>query len=90
MTLTPAVPKQGQIETICYDAEGLSLTQVTIDLTWNPSGLQPTSITIQIEEGVGCHTVTVPDTAEHLKLTDTTGNTPSMTTTVLPANVPAR
>lgn len=71
ITITPNPAQKGQDITICYDFSGLSETQVTLTLNWDPSQ-EPGSITLSPEDN--CQTVTAGDSANDLLVADNSGN----------------
>jgi hypothetical protein len=67
ITINPDPPTQGQQCTIHYT--GTPGTR--LDLEWSPTGLQPTTVTV---DSNGNATITIPDSAVTLKITDPTPN----------------
>lgn len=87
ISLNPDPPTQGQNVDVCYNFDGLTLGQTTLEVTFSPGG-QTSTHTVTPDNP--CAAVAVPDNATAVLIVDQDGPSPDKSSPVDPAAVTAK
>lgn len=79
MTVTPDPLQEGEQGTVCYDFEGLSISETDIRITWSPSR---SSEIVGVSVSDPCATFTVPDGQTSASFVDLDGSSSRLTVSI--------
>lgn len=88
ISINPNPPRAGQQATVSYNFTGTTLAEVRLEITYStttPPDPEPAIITLKPQSN--SKTITLPDDAEQITITDMDGESPDLVLACLPLQI---